>query len=809
MITHRIMKSVALYLISLVFVGLRLINASESIEGIDTTRMVSTESLKKQQDYDISVDTIICESADRQLVVNVVFDLISDNIEDIKKGVRNIRNVSDYDLFFAIIKYNINWERASMIPFCTVVAEAHKEVYDWFVKCFKSYITSSFQSFCEEYQISSGYFDLDNDPVDLIRLKMIHYCRLQLYNILLEYSNPDEWNYYIKHKIAMYQGLMDKAKNEEAAASYPEDLARAVYQLLFNSIKRIEEFEYEASREKEEEFERLSMIVFAVNASVSDNEIESFKTAIENGDNEDSASEFESDTQPRETVQEIVSEFVNRIRNAAIDSIYELISEESSEAQVPLHVFNEAYDEAVSLSDSVNEDENESEHQTEESVQSKQTEDESVYRIQHNNTPTSLTINGSDDESITISVQDSEYSDIEDGASVDAFDNLVVIPGVTESNDNTNENDPLVEDRNESVTDEADNVDWANTLSNAEIATTEPTAVNNMDVTEDVQVETQEQNNEAVPVDTIVSMEEDNAHDEESADSMEIESQASEGEERIEANIVIDNPVNHHTTVPSDNVLQSDDHSENDSVAPSVTYNLIENDQVDHPVNNSLIELIQERGIVEIRNDPEERDSDSEVEERKSESFSDEEVELVEDSNRSDHSDIMNLHEFFTLSKVPEKNEVNDADSDDSSSDSSRSSDSSSESSSKSSLYDEKGTMRALRRAEKCKNIVTVIVRPLVRKDSSSDSESSSDSDSNSSSSSESSTSSITSTSSIDPINVPVVMSQQSVKPTSTTSSFNIRNIVIVVVAAVLIASVIGLGWMMYQRIDLEEEEKQ
>ena len=34
--------------------------------------------------------------------------------------------------------------------------------------------------------------------------------------------------------------------------------------------------------------------------------------------------------------------------------------------------------------------------------------------------------------------------------------------------------------------------------------------------------------------------------------------------------------------------------------------------------------------------------------------------------------------------------------------------------SSKSSLYDEKGTMRALRRAEKCKNSVTKIVRPAV-----------------------------------------------------------------------------------------------
>ena len=768
--TKRIMKQVALYLISLVFVGLRLLNASESIEGIEYTRIVGTKSLEQQQEQDHLNNIIISESADRMLVVDVVFDLISDNIEKIPNGVRNIRIVRDYDLFFEIIQYSIDGEKATMLPFCRVVNEAHEDVYNWFIPYIKSRLISSYESFCEEYQITSVAIDFHNDPFDLIRLKMIHYCRIQLFNLLLEF--PNEWNYYVEHKIAMYQGLMDKFK---AAASFPEDVVHAIYQaiILFRNMKRIEEFEYEASREREEEFERLSKFTFEGDFIFSDSGSESFKTANDgdNGDNEN-----ESDTQPRETIQEIVSEFVNRIRDAAINSTYELTSEGSSElgeSKVPApRVSNESYDEVVSLSPSDNEDDQPIE-QTEQS--SEETEDDGIYIIHHNNSPIILSISGSDDDSITISVQDSEYSEIEDGVSVDAFGNLVVNHGVTETTDNLDESDPLVEDRNESVsrnteTDEADNVNWTETLSIAEIVITEPLL---MDVTEDAQVEIQEHNNVAVPVDTIVSMEEDDAHVEEPADTMEVESQDNEGEERIEANIVGDS---------------LDDHSENDSVAPSVTYNLIENDQVDHPVNNSLIELIQERGIVEMRNDQEERDSGSgsevEVEEEKSESSSDEEVELVEDSNRSERVTIADL---FTSEKNLDINTESD--------------DSSSNSSSKSSLYDEKGTMRALRRAEKCKNSVTKIVRPAVRKDSSSDSESDSSRESSSSSSSSITTTSL--------INVPVVTSQLSLKPTSTSSSFNIRNILIVVVTAILIATVIGLGWMMYKRIDLEEEENQ
>ena len=60
---------------------------------------------------------------------------------------------------------------------------------------------------------------------------------------------------------------------------------------------------------------------------------------------------------------------------------------------------------------------------------------------------------------------------------------------------------------------------------------------------------------------------------------------------------------------------------------------------MDHPVNNSLIELIQRRGIVEMRNDQEERDSGSgievEVEKKKVNLLVMRSWELVEDSNRS------------------------------------------------------------------------------------------------------------------------------------------------------------------------------
>ena len=67
-----------------------------------------------------------------------------------------------------------------------------------------------------------------------------------------------------------------------------------------------------------------------------------------------------------------------------------------------------------------------------------------------------------------------------------------------------------------------------------------------MDVTEDAQIwKFKEHNNVAVPVDTIVSMEEDDAHVEEPADTMEVESQDNEGEERIEANIVGDSLDDH------------------------------------------------------------------------------------------------------------------------------------------------------------------------------------------------------------------------------------------------------------------------
>ena len=743
----------ALYLISsLLFVLLRLISASESIDGImDGNR---SNKVTLQQDISLDSDEIILEPEDRQLVVDVVFFLTSRKIENIQNGVRLLKYVNDYDLFFENIQYNIEGER--LIPLCAIASEARLEVFQWFIQYLKTYFKDLLESFYKEYQITSCDIDFVNVPVDLIRLKMIHHYRNQLFNLMLENNDPNGWNYYVQHKIAMYQGLMDKIKKEMISTSLPEDVARAVYQILFSNVIRIEEFEYEASRE--EEFERLSK--FSFEFDLSDSGTESFKTANENGDNEDSANESESGAESEENVQEIVSEFVNRIRDAAINSTYELISEESSEAKVPARVSNETYDEVVSLSPSDNEDE--------ETVQSEQTEDESIYRIQHNNTPITLSISGSDDESITVSVQDSEYSEIEDGVSVDAFDNEVAIPGITETNEhngNSNETDPLVEG-----------------------LITEPLL---MDVTEDVQVETQEHNALSTVADTSDIMEEDNAYDERPAenhnsDTMEIEIQAGEGEER--ANIEVDTLVNPHTAgdVPSETELQPDHLSETNSVAP-VTY-INESTQVD-PVNNALIELIQDRGIVEIRNDPEERDSGSEVEERKSESSIDDDSESV----------FMTLADLFTLSHVPDTNEVKDTDTDDSSS--FRSSDCSTESS----LYDEKGTIRALKRAEKRRN--RKIVRPTARKDSS-DSENGSDSSSNS----ESSSSSITSTNSTDPNTVviaPVVTSQQSLKHTATNSSFNVRNTVIVVVAVILIASVIGLGWMMYQRIDLEEEEKQ
>ena len=59
------MKSGSLVLISLVFVGLRLLNASESIEGIEYTRIVGTKSLEQQQEQDHLNNIIISESADR------------------------------------------------------------------------------------------------------------------------------------------------------------------------------------------------------------------------------------------------------------------------------------------------------------------------------------------------------------------------------------------------------------------------------------------------------------------------------------------------------------------------------------------------------------------------------------------------------------------------------------------------------------------------------------------------------------------------------------------------------------------------
>ena len=105
---------------------------------------------------------------------------------------------------------------------------------------------------------------------------MIHYCRIQLFNLLLEF--PNEWNYYVEHKIAMYQGLMDKFK---VAPSFPEDVVRAIYQTIFRNMKRIEGFEYGEGWEKEEEFERLSRFTFEgdFDFSFSDSGTESFKTA--------------------------------------------------------------------------------------------------------------------------------------------------------------------------------------------------------------------------------------------------------------------------------------------------------------------------------------------------------------------------------------------------------------------------------------------------------------------------------------------------------------------------------------------------
>ena len=196
-------------------------------------------------------------------------------------------------------------------------------------------------------KITSVAIDFHNDPFDLIRLKMIHYCRIQLFNLLFEF--PNEWNYYVEHKIAMYQGLMDKFK---AAASFPEDVVHAIYQtiILFRNMKRIEEFEYEASRERRGIWTVVKIHFWGVILSLVTVVLESFKTA---NDSDNSDNENKSDTQPRETIQEIVSEFVNRIRTLPLIVLMSLQvgKQWTGWVKVPApRVSNESYDEVVSLS---------------------------------------------------------------------------------------------------------------------------------------------------------------------------------------------------------------------------------------------------------------------------------------------------------------------------------------------------------------------------------------------------------------------------------------------------------------------------
>ena len=140
------------------------------------------------------------------LSIELVQKLIDGDFVNRISGLSNLIAFNDKDLLYEFVIYERDGRVFRIIPFCTVLMEAPvKAVRNNFIAYLEAHQQSILGSFQRAYDLGSCDIDPENDSLNLMREKLVHYSRFKLHEFLADNYDINAWNDAHARLIAIYQ----------------------------------------------------------------------------------------------------------------------------------------------------------------------------------------------------------------------------------------------------------------------------------------------------------------------------------------------------------------------------------------------------------------------------------------------------------------------------------------------------------------------------------------------------------------------------------------------------------------------------